>query len=365
MHCILVFLLLFVAVFANAQDASGLLEKSRKHVKAQHSIAYKYRAYWPNPVGEVDTLMGEARFVVGKQPLFGYDFVTKANGWDAVYLDGTFRQIAHGEQKVELYPEEEKTVRMFKASMIAVKYSPVVLLLEQPWKYVRDTVITHPSAGYRIMERDTVVNGNHIHVEKWLYIGKESKLPEWYVQDAYLNGKGTQRIEFEYIDYALSKKVEPLVYALPVGYRSEVSGAGPGPQVLQAGTEAPVFQVMDLQGRPVDLKALRGKKVLLNFSTINCGYCKMAIDHMNRKDFVLPDDVVGVYINPVDKPERVASYAQKSHIPFSVVADARAVGEMYGVYGYPTFFLIDEQGIIREMVVGYREAFLDGLGGKK
>jgi peroxiredoxin len=365
MHCILALLLLVVAVFANAQDASGLLEKSRKHVKAQHSIAYKYRAYWPNPVREVDTLTGESLFVVGKQPLFGYDFVLKANGQDMVYTEGAFREVLHDEKKVELHPDEEKAVRMFKTSMIPVKYSPVMLLLEQPWKYVRDTVIVHSLAGYRMIERDTVVNGNRVRVEKWLYIGKESKLPEWYVQDAYLNGKGTQRIEFEYIGYALSKKVEPLVYTLPVGYRSEVFGASPGPQVLRAGTEAPVFQVTDIQGKPVDLKALRGKKVLLNFSTINCGYCKMAIDHMNRKGFVLPDDMVGVYINPIDKAERVASYAQKSHIPFPVVADARAVGEMYGVYAYPTFFLVDEQGVIQETVVGYREGFLDGLSEKK
>jgi peroxiredoxin len=364
MHCLLAILLLFVAVFSHAQDASDLLEKSRKHVREQHSIAYRYTAYWPNPVEEVDTLRGECRFVAGKQPLFRYDFVAKARGRDMTYIDGVYREVVHDERKVELHPDVEKAVRMFTKSLIPLKYSPIVLL-DRSWQYVRDTTIVHSLAGYRTVDIDTVVNGNRVYVELWLYIGKDSKVPEWYVQQSYFKGKRGQRVEFEFADYTLSRKVEPLVYTLPVGYRSEVFGSNSRPQVLQAGTEAPVFQVVDLQGKPVDLKALRGKKVLLNFSTINCGYCKMAIDHMNRKDFALPDNVVGVYINPVDKPDRVVSYAQKSRISFPVVADARTIGTLYGVSGYPTFFLIDEKGVIQETVVGYREAFLDGLSKSK
>lgn len=363
MHCVLAFLLLLMAVLGHAQDARALLEKSRTYIREQHSIAYKYTAYWPNPVGEVDTLRGECQFVVGKQQAFGYDFVAKTPGRDMMYLDGAYREVLHDEKKVELHPDDEQAVRMFTKGLIPIKYSPV-LLLDRSWQYVRDTTIVHSLAGYRLVDMDTVVNGNRVYTELWLYIGKDSTLPEWYVQQSYFKGKRGQRIEFEFTHYALSRKVEPLVYALPVGYTSEVYGSAPGPQVLQAGVEAPVFQLKDLQGKPVDLKALRGKKVLLNFSTINCGYCKMAIDHMNRKDFALPDDVVGIYINPVDKVERVASYAQKSQIPFPVVADARAVGTMYGVWAYPTFFLIDEKGVIQKTVVGYEEKFLEGLGGK-
>lgn len=364
MHCLLTLLLLLMAVLGHAQDASGLLEKSRKHVKEQHAIAYTYTAYWPNPVGEMDTLRGECKFVVGKQKAFRYDFVAKAQERDMMYIDGVYREVVHSKKKVELHPDEAKAVQMFTKGLIPLKYSPIVLL-DRSWQYVRDTTIVHGLAGYRTVDLDTVVNGNRVYVELWLYIGKESRLPEWYVQQSYFKGKRSQRVEFAFTGYALSRKAEPLVYALPAGYTSEVFGANTGKQVLQAGTEAPSFQLTDLQGRPVDLKALRGKKVLLNFSTINCGYCKMAIDYMNREDFLLPDDMVSIYINPVDKADRVASYAQKSHIPFPVVADARAVGEMYGVWAYPTFFLIDEKGVIRETVVGYREEFLEGLSTKR
>ncbi|MBT1688624.1 TlpA disulfide reductase family protein [Dawidia soli] len=361
MHCVLAILLLLMTVLGNAQDASGLLEMSRKHVQEQRSIAYAYTAYWPNPVGEVDTLRGACKFVVGKQKGFRYDFVTKEGQRDMTYIDGTYREVVHDEKKVELYPDEDKAIRTFTNSFL--KYSPI-LLLDRSWQYVRDTTIAHSLAGYRTIDLDTVVNGNRVYVELWLYIGKESKLPEWYVRQGYFKGQRGQRIEFKFTDYALSRKIEPLVYTLPAGYTSEVSGATQGPQVLQAGIEAPVFQLADLQGKPVDLQLLRGKKVLLNFSTINCGYCKLAIDYMNRKDFVLPDDMVAVYINPVDKADRVASYAQKSHISFPVVADARAVGAMYGVWAYPTFFLIDEKGVIEKTVVGYEEDFLKGLGKK-
>lgn len=363
MHCVLTLLLLFVVFAMNAQHDPGLLRKCRTQMQEQHSISYTYTAYWPNPVGDVDTLRGEVRFVKGKQTASPYDFIARANGRDMVYVDGVYQEVVHSEKKVELHPENEKAVRRFTGGLIPVKYSPVVLL-DEPWQYVRDTTIAHSLAGYRMVDIDTVVNGNRIYREVWLYIGKDSRLPEWYVQQLFFKGERGQRVEFEFLNYALSRKVKPLVYTLPVGYRSEVYGSMPGPQVLQAGTAAPLFELTDLQGRPVDLAALRGKKVLLNFSMINCGYCKVAIDHMNRAGFALPKDVVGLYINPVDERDRLTSYAQKSHISFPVVAEAGAVGKMYGVYAYPTFFLIDEQGVIQETVVGYQEEFLDRLGKK-
>ena len=362
MHSVLAFLFLFMTVLSNAQKVPDFLEKSRKHVMEQHAISYKYTAYWPNIVGEVDTLRGDCRFVVGKQKGFRYDFVAKSQGYDLTYLDGAYQEVVHDEKKVVLHTDEEQTARMLRG-LIPLKYSPIILL-ERSWQYARDTTIAHSLAVYRAIAMDTMINGSRSYLELWLYIGKKSRLPEWYVQQSFYRGKRGQRIEFEFTDYALSRKAEPLVYTLPVGYTSEVYGANPGPQVLQAGTEAPVFQLTDLQGTPVDLKALRGKKVLLNFSMINCGYCKLAIDYMKRKDFVLPNDVVAVYIAPVDKRDRVASYAQKSPIPYPVVADARAVGTMYGVSGYPTFFLIDEKGVIQQTVVGYEEEFLQGLGKK-
>jgi peroxiredoxin len=361
MHCVLALLLLLVAVFAQAQDAAGLLEKSRKHVNAQQSVAYAYTAYWPNMMNEVDTIRGKSRFVVGKQQTFPFDFVSQERAWDFVYINGKLTQITHNEQKVELYPEDEKLVREEIMGATSVKWSPLVLLSEKTWQYVRDTTIVHSLAGYRMVDLDTMINGKHVYVYRWLYIGKQSLLPEWYVQESFSNGKSGQRIEFQFSDYTLSKKAQPLAYAPLAGYRSTIYGAEPGPEVLQAGKEAPVFQVTDLQGKPIDLKALRGKKVLLNFSMVNCGYCKLALDHMNQEGFSLPKDVVGVYIDPVDKKDLLMRYAAKAHIPFPVVADARALGTMYGVSGYPTFFLIDEKGVIQETVVGYRKEFLDGL----
>jgi hypothetical protein len=131
MHCILTLLLIIVTIFAQAQDASGLLEKSRKHIKAQQSISYKYNAYWPNPVGEIDTVRGECSFVVGKQTSFPYDFVAKANGWDMMYIDGDFQQVSHVDKKVELHPDRDQAVRMFTGGMMPIKYGPLMLLAEK------------------------------------------------------------------------------------------------------------------------------------------------------------------------------------------------------------------------------------------
>ena len=57
------------------------------------------------------------------------------------------------------------------------------------------------------------------------------------------------------------------------------------------------------------------------------------------------------------------AYNDKVKLPFQVVPDAKLIGDMYGVSGYPTFVLIDEQGIIEKIVNGYKKEFFKSLEG--
>jgi len=66
-------------------------------------------------------------------------------------------------------------------------------------------------------------------------------------------------------------------------------------------------------------------------------------------------------VNPEDSKERMVSYMKKLKIPFPVLTDAKTVGEQYGVNGYPTFFLINEDGIIESVQSGYSESFINSF----
>jgi hypothetical protein len=57
----------------------------------------------------------------------------------------------------------------------------------------------------------------------------------------------------------------------------------------------------------------------------------------------------------------MVKYRNKFTIPFPVIAEAKSVGRSYGVSGYPTFYLIDEKGVIEEAFAGYQEELINNL----
>src|SRR5690606_12925176 len=125
--------------------------------------------------------------------------------------------------------------------------------------------------------------------------------------------------------------------------------------LLKVGTPAPDFELMDVGGKAVKLSDYRGKKVLLAFSMINCGWCKIALEQFAKPDYQFADNIVPLYINPVDSKERMEKYMSKVEIPFPVLLGAKEVGKSYGVYGFPTFYLIDENGKIEEVTQGFTD----------
>lgn len=81
----------------------------------------------------------------------------------------------------------------------------------------------------------------------------------------------------------------------------------------------------------------------------------------NKKDFKCGEGITARYINPVDSKSDMEKYLKKFHVPFPVVAEAKSLGKSYGVSGYPTFFLVDEQGVIEKVKAGYQEEFFRSL----
>jgi peroxiredoxin len=185
---------------------------------------------------------------------------------------------------------------------------------------------------------------------------------EQYERRAFVDGEKSQFITYYFTDYELRKDAIDFGYELPEGYVTQIAGNKVKIRPLAEGTDAPGFESTDMSGKPVNLSFFTGQKVLLNFSIINCGWCKTALDHFNREDFQLSENIKVLYINPVDSKAQVEKYVEKFHVPFPVIAEAKAVGESYRVNGYPTFYLIDEEGKIEKVQSGYQKDFINNLG---
>ena len=127
--------------------------------------------------------------------------------------------------------------------------------------------------------------------------------------------------------------------------------AVPG-QSTEPGKPAPDFQFKDPEGRASSLGELKGKPVLLNFWATWCGPCVHEMPFIQEIYDEWSDK--GLVILAIDVGESSATvkrFLQEHGFSFPVILDTgKIVAAKYNIRGYPTTFLINQDGEI----VGYK-----------
>jgi len=120
------------------------------------------------------------------------------------------------------------------------------------------------------------------------------------------------------------------------------------------GTAAIDFNCQDLKGQTWSLDKVRGKVVLLRFWADWCPYCRYempVIDKYYRK--LNKDGFLVLAVNVKQSAEVALAFTAQLDITFPVPLDPDGkMARRYGVYAIPTNFLIDRQGVIREILIG-------------
>ncbi len=120
------------------------------------------------------------------------------------------------------------------------------------------------------------------------------------------------------------------------------------------GTAAIDFNCQDLKGETWSLDKIRGKVVLLRFWADWCPYCRYEmpiIDKYYRK--LNKEGFLVLAVNVNQRPEVVLAFTAQLDITFPVPLDPDGkMAKRYGVYAIPTNFLIDREGVIREILIG-------------
>ena len=129
----------------------------------------------------------------------------------------------------------------------------------------------------------------------------------------------------------------------------------PAPQSL-VDKQAPEFVRKDLNGKKLDLAALRGKVVLLNFWATWCASCQLEMPRFVQwQNQYGPRGLQIIGISMDDDPELARKITAKLKLNYPVAMGDEKIGELYGgILGLPVTFLIDRNGEIREVYRGRR-----------
>jgi peroxiredoxin len=131
------------------------------------------------------------------------------------------------------------------------------------------------------------------------------------------------------------------------------SGSG-GVNAFHIGEPAPPLVVPQVGGGTIDLAALRGKAVWLNFMQTTCPECLDEFPLMNG--FSARYGEQGLVVIAVDIREdegTVASFADRLKAVFPLGLDADGTAQRaWGALALPVHFWIDRQGIVRDGALG-------------
>ena len=115
--------------------------------------------------------------------------------------------------------------------------------------------------------------------------------------------------------------------------------------------QAPAIGGRTLDGAEVALADYRGKPVLVHFWATWCGVCRAT---QSNFDSVARDYPVLSIASQSGSAAQVAAYVEQRGIaPGVVVDESSALAKRFGVSAYPTSFVLDAQGEIRHVEVGY------------
>ncbi|MDQ6418836.1 TlpA disulfide reductase family protein [Paenibacillus sp. LHD-117] len=125
------------------------------------------------------------------------------------------------------------------------------------------------------------------------------------------------------------------------------------------GNEAPAIELIGLSGQSIALDQFKGKTVLVNFWTTWCKVCMTEMPHVQKlydEYREQGEDVAILSVNVTSQEQsaaKVRQYAEKQALGFPIALDERGeAAAQYRVAAYPSTFIIDSDGIIRERFLG-------------
>lgn len=222
---------------------------------------------------------------------------------------------------------------------------------------LNDTAIYSRSC-YRIkvnMEVNNEAMGK-LKLESVWYIDKETKL---------ICGQQTKSgkvfIKIKAVDEALNENY----FDMAAAKIKTITGLEPkNDGLLATGTKAPGWTLPSSKGKPISLKELKGKVVLLDFWGTWCMPCLKAMPDIQAIHETFkgqPVEIIGVSVETESKADPLG-YVKRKGYTYTIVAEGDKITKDYKVDQFPTVYVIDKNGnIIHAEHSGNRPNFKEDI----
>lgn len=165
--------------------------------------------------------------------------------------------------------------------------------------------------------------------------------------------------------HTTSFKLPRLARALPVLALVLAACGGPGAADATSaenplvGKPAPEVTAEKITGEgPASLKEASGKVVVLDFWGTFCGPCEKSFPKYQQMLDQFGSDVTVIAVSE-DEPEdkdKIPEFAAKTSVKFPLLWDKdKSVVKQYAPPTMPTSFIIDKNGVVRHVHVGYHD----------
>ncbi|WP_332649315.1 thiol-disulfide oxidoreductase ResA [Lysinibacillus sp. 54212] len=142
--------------------------------------------------------------------------------------------------------------------------------------------------------------------------------------------------------------------AIAIGYTVFSTLTKDKVEILKVGSQAPDFELVDLNGNTHRLSDYKGQGVFLNFWGTWCEPCEREMPAMNRQYTAYKSQgVQTLAINIAQSDFEVKSYVKTMGLTFPVAIDkTKSVMEAYNVTNLPATILINPEGKVEKIITG-------------
>ena len=128
---------------------------------------------------------------------------------------------------------------------------------------------------------------------------------------------------------------------------------------VKAGTVAPAFTTKTVDGKPLTLKSLRGKVVLMDIWATWCGPCRQVtpiLQSLHQKYGGKGLQVIGLSVDDSGSSNQVKPFQKANKLTYTLAVSPEAnakTAQAYNAQGIPSIYLIDQKGIVRWSQSGF------------